>query len=26
LIGNVLQALDDAEFRRMYRDQMADKE
>jgi hypothetical protein len=26
LIGNMLQALDDAEFRRMYRDQMADKE
>jgi len=26
LIGNMLQALDDAEFRRMYRNQMADKE
>ena len=26
LIGNMLQALDDAEFRRMYRDQVADQE
>jgi len=26
LIGNMLQALDDAKFRRMYRNQMADKE
>jgi len=25
-IGNMLQALDDAEFRRMYRDQMAGQE
>ena len=25
-IGNMLQALDDAEFRRMYRDQVADQE
>jgi len=26
LIGNMLQALDDVEFRRMYRDQVADQE
>jgi hypothetical protein len=26
LIGNILQALDDAEFRQMYRDQVADQE
>jgi hypothetical protein len=26
LIGNMLQALDDAEFRRMYRDQVAEQE
>ena len=26
LIGNILQALDDVEFRRMYRDQVADQE
>ena len=26
LIGNTLQALDDAEFRQMYRDQVADQE
>jgi hypothetical protein len=26
LIGNMLQALDDAEFRQMYRDQVADQE
>jgi hypothetical protein len=26
LIGNMIQALDDAEFRRMYRDQLADQE
>jgi hypothetical protein len=26
LIGNMLQALDDAEFRRMYRDQVADQQ
>ena len=26
LIDNMLQALDDAEFRRMYRDQVADQE
>jgi hypothetical protein len=26
LIGNMLQALDDAEFQKMYRDQLADQE
>ena len=26
LIGNMLQAMDDAEFRRMYRDQVAEQE
>ena len=26
LVGNMLQALDDAEFRRMYRDQVAEQE
>jgi len=26
LIGNMLQALDDAEFRQMYRDQVAEQE
>jgi hypothetical protein len=26
LIGNILQALDDAEFQQMYRDQLADQE
>jgi hypothetical protein len=26
LIGNMLQALDDAEFQQMYRDQLADQE